>query len=175
MLTLNEVWFLQLMTSNPTQPISLISAMSSSRVIGSGDGMPWDVPEEYQHFLNTTRGQTLIIGRKSFEIFGPTLTSKRCFVITRSGRCFESAVAVASIDDAINQSRDHDERIFVAGGASVYSLALPLADEMQLSYIRGTFTGDTYFPEFDESDWGIVRQEDRGSYEFVHYKRTPSA
>ena len=163
------------MTNDQEKPIALISAMSSSRVIGSGDGMPWEVPEEYQHFLDTTRNQTLIIGRKSYEIFGPTLTSLRCFVITRSNQQFENAVTVGSIDDAIKQAREHDERIFVAGGASVYALALPLAHEMLLSYIRGDFTGDTYFPEFDESDWQIVEREDRGSYDFVYYRRTQLA
>ena len=29
----------------------IISAMSRDRVIGSGDGMPWSVPEEDQQFL----------------------------------------------------------------------------------------------------------------------------
>lgn len=159
------------MTSNPVKPISLISAMSSSRVIGSGDGMPWDVPEEYQHFLDTTRDQTLIMGRKSFEIFGPTLTSSRCFVITRSSRHFEDAIAVGSIKDAIEQARTFEQPVFIAGGASVYSIAIPLADEMLLSYIPGTFTGDTYFPEFDQAEWQIIKKEDRGSYDFVHYRR----
>ena len=58
----------------------IISAMGRNRVIGNGDGMPWHVPEEYQHFLDTTRDQTIIIGRRSFEIFGPTLTCAHCNV-----------------------------------------------------------------------------------------------
>ena len=29
------------------QTMIIIGAMSTDRVIGSGDGMPWDVPEEY--------------------------------------------------------------------------------------------------------------------------------
>ena len=31
--------------------VIIISAMSSDRVIGSGNGMPWNVPEEYEQFL----------------------------------------------------------------------------------------------------------------------------
>ena len=61
----------------------IISAMGRNHVIGSGGGMPWEVPEEYQHFQDTTRDQILIMGRKSFEIFGPTLTCEHCYVITR--------------------------------------------------------------------------------------------
>ena len=42
----------------------VIGAMSTDRVIGNGDGMPWDVPEEYAHFLRLVDGQTIIIGRR---------------------------------------------------------------------------------------------------------------
>jgi dihydrofolate reductase len=160
------------MPNNVTQkPIALISAMSTTRVIGSGDGMPWEVPDEYQHFLDTTRDQTLIMGRKSFEIFGPTLTSAHCYVITRGSGPFENATAVQSLDDAIEKAQSHDGKIFVAGGASIYALAIDRADEMQLSYIKGDFEGDAHFPDFDESAWKVVTREDRGDYEFVHYSR----
>lgn len=145
--------------------------MSRDHVIGSGDGMPWEVPDEYQHFLETTRDQTLIMGRKSFEIFGPTLTSKHCYVITRGNGPFENAVAVGSLEEAVEQARQQPERIFVAGGASIYAQAIDHADEMLLSYIKGEFDGDATFPEFDESDWMVNLREDRGDYEFVHYVR----
>lgn len=160
--------------SLPRSKLALISALSETRVIGSGAGMPWDVPDEYQHFLNTTRGQTLIIGRKSFEIFGPTLTSAHCYVITRGNGPFKNAVAVGSLDEAIERARQHDTKVFVSGGASVYAQAIGRADEMLLSYIKGHFEGDAHFPEFDEADWKIITREDRGGYEFVHYLRSPS-
>ena len=47
----------------------IIGAMAENRVIGSGDGMPWDVPEEYAHFQRLVDGQTIIIGRRSYRIF----------------------------------------------------------------------------------------------------------
>ena len=42
----------------------IIGAMSTDHVIGSGEGMPWDVPEEYAQFLRFIDGQTVIIGRR---------------------------------------------------------------------------------------------------------------
>ena len=42
----------------------VIGAMAMNHVIGSGDGMPWDVPEEYAQFLRFIDGQTVIIGRR---------------------------------------------------------------------------------------------------------------
>ena len=54
----------------------VISAMSRERVIGQGEGMPWDVPAEFDQFLGFIRDQTVIMGRRSWEIFGADLTSR---------------------------------------------------------------------------------------------------
>ena len=51
----------------------VISAMSQDRIIGKGDGLPWHVPEEYNQFLDIIRGQTVILGRRSYPIFGKGL------------------------------------------------------------------------------------------------------
>ena len=42
---------------------------------------------------------------------------------------------------------------------------------MYISYIKGNFTGDTRFPEFDEGDWEVVARRDHEGYEFVRYRR----
>ena len=153
----------------------IISAMGRNRVIGTGNKMPWEVPEEYQHFLDTTREAILIIGRKSFEIFGPTLTCQHCYVITRGDHDFVSATAVNSFAEAERRAEEHGRDVFVAGGASIYAIAIDHADTMQLSYIHGEFDGDAWFPEFSEDDWDVLRREDRGRYEFVEYQRKPNS
>ena len=62
--------------------------------------------------------------------------------------------------------------VFSAGGASIYAQTIPLADTMYLSYIKGRFTGDAYFPEFSEEEWAVERREDHPRFEFVVYRRT---
>lgn len=146
----------------------IISAMGRNRVIGSGDGMPWEVPEEYQHFLDTTRDQTIIIGRKSFEIFGPTLTCQHCIVLSRSDQQIENASVVQSFDDAIKLATAIGTDVYVAGGATIYAMAIQKADRMLLSYIEGDFEGDAFFPEIPDR-WTITSREHRGSYELVQY------
>lgn len=146
----------------------IISAMGQNRVIGSGDGMPWDVPEEYQHFLNTTRDQTIIIGRKSFEIFGPTLSCRHCIVLSRGAQTIENATVARSFDDAERLASETGCDVYVAGGASIYAIAVHKADRMLLSYIKGTFDGDAFFPDIPDR-WAVTSREDRGSYELVQY------
>ena len=79
----------------------IVGAMSSNRVIGSGDGMPWDVPEEYDHFLRLVEGKTIIIGRKSYEIFGGNLSSRHNIVVSRSRQDLEGAIVVPSVERAM--------------------------------------------------------------------------
>jgi dihydrofolate reductase len=150
----------------------IIGALTRDRVIGSGDGMPWDVPEEYEHFLRIVEGQTIVIGRRSFEIFGASLTSAHNVVVSRSGRQIPGAVVVPTIDDALREAEALGRTVFCAGGASVYAATVPRADAMYLSYIEGQYTGDAYFPEFDEQrDWTVERRERHSRFEFVVYRR----
>jgi dihydrofolate reductase len=148
----------------------IIGAMSSERVIGSGDGMPWDVPEEYAHFLRLIDGQTIIIGRRSYQIFGAGLTSAHTVVVSRSAS-LPGVSVVPSVDAALRVAGSFGTSVFSAGGASIYAQTLPHADTMFLSYIKGRFTGDAYFPEFSEAQWVVERREDHPRFEFVVYKR----
>lgn len=164
--------------SAPGPQVVIISAMAADRVIGSGDGMPWDVPQEYQHFLNTTRDATLILGRRSYEIFGPTLTSARCFVVTRhpdrftpSPNATSDGIAVSSLEEAVIRAREFDAHIYVAGGGQIYQQAIDTADGMLLSVIPGDWSGETYFPSFAADDWHVRLMEDRGSYQLTQYER----
>jgi dihydrofolate reductase len=151
--------------------VIIIGAMATNRVIGKGDGMPWDVPEEYAHFLRVIEQQTVIIGRRSYEIFGKGLTSAHNVVVSRSADHLEGAVPVRSVDEAARVARSFERVVFSAGGASIYAQTIPLADTMYLSYIKGQFSGDAYFPAFNEQEWTVERREDHPRFEFVVYRR----
>ncbi len=145
--------------------------MSKDRVIGSGEGMPWSVAEEYQQFLRFVEGQTVIMGRRSYDIFGPDLTSAHNIVISRSGVDQEGVEICGSVEEAVQRAGWYGKTVFCAGGGSIYAQMLPLVEDMYLSYIKGDFTGDAYFPEFDEGDWDVVERRDHEGFEFVHYRR----
>jgi len=158
----------------PATSMIIISAMSTGRVIGSGEGMPWHVPEEYQQFLRFITGQTVIMGRRSYDIFGPDLTSAHNLVVTRSGQTFTNAITCASLEEAIERAKGFGKTVFSAGGATIYRQTLPYAKAMYLSYIKGDFSGDTYFPDFAPANWTVEKQEDHAAFTFVIYRRKPS-
>ena len=149
----------------------IISAMSSDRIVGSGAGMPWSVPEEYKQFLSFVEGQTVIMGRRSYEIFGPDLSSSHNIVVSRSESAQEGVIVCGSIDEAVEKAASIGKTVFLAGGGTIYQQTLPLASAMYISFIKGNFDGDTYFPDFDASDWDVVERHDHEGFEFVHYRR----
>jgi dihydrofolate reductase len=121
--------------------------------------------------LRFVEGQTVIMGRRSYEIFGDDLTSAHNVVVSRSVRAAPGAIVCASVEEAIAAARSFGKTVFSAGGGSLYAQTIPLADAMYLSYIKGHFDGDTYFPDFDEAAWDVVRREDHPAFEFVVYQR----
>ena len=151
--------------------IIIIAALDRNYAIGDKDKMPWWIPEEYQQFLNFIKDQSVIMGRKTWEVFSKDLPSRRNFVISRTERNYERAVVVNSLNDALQQAQQFPEDVFIAGGASVYAQAMLVADKMYLSWIKGDFSGDAWFPEFDKQDWQVERRIDHKAFEFVVYSR----
>lgn len=149
----------------------IISAMTKDRVIGSGEGMPWNIPEEFQQFQSFIKDQTIIAGSRSYHIFKNDLTSKHNIVISRSTTEIEGTTVFSSIGKAHEFAKTKERAIYCIGGAAIYKLCLPLADKLYLSYIKENYKGDTYFPEFETSDWRIEKKKDNLDFEFVIYKR----
>ena len=150
--------------------VIIISAMTGNHVIGNESGLPWSIPEEYQQYLDFVEGNTVIMGRKSYNIYGKDLKKTRVLVITRQAS-ITGAKAVPSLEAAIEEAKLHTQRIFIAGGGSIYKVAIDLADEMYLSFIKGSFEGNTYFPLIKLEDWDIIREENHSRFIFKHFRR----
>ncbi|HEY0787011.1 MAG TPA: dihydrofolate reductase, partial [Thermoanaerobaculia bacterium] len=83
-----------------------------------------------------------------------------------------------SFDEAMRVARAENDDVFIGGGEEVFRHFLPTADRMIRTWIDEEFEGDTFFPEFDESEWRIVSREDhepdeknKYRYSFVVYER----
>jgi len=141
--------------------LSIIAAMSANRVIGNNNNLPWRLPADLKRFKSLTMGHHLIMGRKTFESIGQPLPGRTTVVITHQTGFAPAGVLVAhSIDQALHVVAEDDE-VFVAGGAQIYQQMLPRADRLYLTSIHEEFEGDTNFPEFEESDWQLISEENQ--------------
>jgi len=158
--------------------ISLIVAMGRNRVIGQNNQMPWHLPNDLQHFKNTTRGHTVVMGRKTFESIGRPLPDRRNIVLTRQTDYAPAGVEVVHTLDELHFPAD--EEVFIIGGSEIFSAFLPVADRLYITYIEGAFTGDTFFPPYDRNEWkliylrnGIQDEKNTHPHAFVTYERKP--
>jgi dihydrofolate reductase len=152
--------------------MTIIAAMTRDRVIGKDNAMPWHIPEEFKHFKKITTGHTLIMGRKTFESLGGPLPRRNTIVVSRSFSEETEGIDVCrTLSEAVEKAKSYGKKIFIAGGAAIYRQALPLADKLYLSYIKKDYDGDTYFPEFEESEWEVTEEEDHPEFVFVVYER----
>ena len=161
--------------------LSLIAAVARNGAIGRDNALLWTEPEDRKHFRRVTMGCPVIMGRKTWESlparFRP-LPGRRNVVITRN-REWQSAgaEAVASIGAALDLLAG-TPKAFVIGGAEVYALALPLADELVLTEIDAELIGDTFFPAWDRARFTSAAREPRAvangvGYSFATYSRKP--
>ena len=160
--------------------LSIIAAMSANRVIGNNNNLPWRLPADLKRFKSLTMGHHLIMGRKTFESIGQPLPGRTTVVIThQTGFAPEGVLVAHSIDQALHVVAGDDE-VFVAGGAQIYQQMLPRADRLYLTSIHEEFEGDTNFPEFEESDWQLISEENQEpdaknpyTYSFLIYEKKP--
>ena len=155
--------------------VSLIVCHAEQNVIGFKNKMPWHLPNDLKHVKKLTQGNTIVMGRKTFESLGRPLPNRRNVVLTRN-RDFD-----AEGIDVIHEVADIKElegEVFIFGGSGVYNQTMDLVDEMHITRIHETFGGDTFFPEYDESEWelvsseeGIIDDKNRYPHEFLHFRR----
>ncbi len=151
--------------------INIIAAMTKSRVIGKNNKLPWHIPEDLQNFKRITSGNTIIMGRKTYESIGRPLPNRNNIVISRDMPPTQGLEVCRSVQEALEKAKNYGKDIYIVGGSSIYEQTIPIADKMYLSYIKKDYDGDAFFPEFNEADWEIEKREQHEEFELVVYKR----
>jgi dihydrofolate reductase len=139
------------MIQTKTKNWKAIAAMSINRVIGKDNQLPWDVPEDMKFFMDTTRGHTVVMGRKTFESLGKPLPKRKNVVITRNPDAMRDIQGIEVIRDLSEvDGLEIQGDLFIIGGSEIYTLALPYCSDLYLTHIKLTVDGDAYFPKFED-------------------------
>jgi len=126
--------------------IAVIAAMAQNRTIGLDGKLPWQLPGDLQRFKQLTMGQTLLMGRKTYQSIGRPLPGRETLVLSRDGRFqAEGCTVVSSLAEGITTAQS--EQLFICGGEEIYRQALPLAEKIYLTELLIDVDGDTFFPE----------------------------
>jgi len=150
--------------------VSLIAAVAANRVIGSRGAIPWRLPGDMARFRKLTMGHPVIMGRATFQSLGRPLAGRVNIVLSRDPslrlpgcrvvRAREEALAAAAVDAAGAPTTEPEA--FVIGGAEVYSLFLPIADRLYMTWVDAEIPGDTFFPEVAWEQWQVTGESAPG-------------
>lgn len=155
--------------------VSLIVAHADQNVIGFKGSMPWHLPDDLKHVKRLTEGNTIVMGRKTYDSIGRPLPNRRNVVMTRDKNFTAEGV---DIIHSVDEIKSLDGKVFIFGGSNIYKETMHLVDEMYVTRIYETFGGDTFFPEYDIGEWtvsdretGEVNMRNKYPHEFIHYVR----
>jgi len=152
--------------------VVMVAAVAENGVIGLGGDIPWSIPEDLKHFRETTKGNTVVMGRKTFESIGHPLPYRTNIVVTRQVNWTADGVFVAgSVEESIELAQEFDGDIMIIGGAQVYAAAMDHADVQILTEVHQSPEGDTYYPDFERDGWRETGREVREGFDFVWLER----
>jgi dihydrofolate reductase len=173
--------------------ISIITAMTKEFVIGKGNKLPWNIPDELQYFKSKTLNKAIIMGGNTFvSINKKPLPYRYNIVLTKNPDQYiynnnynnqkistenlsfttnikDSLLIANNFYDNLNQScannySDQQKEVMVIGGREIYQQYLPLANKLYISIIKNNYPGDILFPEYDKFLWYKVCSEEYAEF-----------
>ena len=152
----------------------LIIAVDKNWAIGKDNKLMWSIPGDMKFFRETTKGNVIIMGRKTLESFpqGQPLGNRVNIVITRNPDYkVKGAVVVHSVEEALEEAAKHEGEPYVIGGESIYRAMLKYCDVALVTKIDHAFDADTYFPDLDaDEEWEMTNiSEEQTCFNLEYY------
>lgn len=158
--------------------MELIVAVYDDWGIGREGTQPIALSADRKFFRQTTRGATVIVGRRTIEDFPgkKPLPGRVNLAMSRSEAEIPGFTVCHSPEEVLAQTKNVP-RAFVIGGGSVYRQMLPYCDRAYVTKVHTTPESDTFFPNLDEDqDWVLSQtlqsgEENGIAYEMLLYCR----
>jgi len=125
--------------------IKLIWAQENSGGIGINNELPWHFKEDLKNFKSITINSAIVMGRKTWESLQIKPLPKRRNIVLSSNNINE-VECYSNVDELMDNVK-YESSIFIIGGAQIYNIFYPMADELHISFInKKTPNIDVFFP-----------------------------
>ena len=162
--------------------LCLIWAQDRAGAVSRQNAIPWHLPEDMNHFRETTMGCPVIMGRRTWQAIGSRpLSGRQNIVLVRGNDPFDVAGAVrsSSIGDAIMMAGSgKPAKAFIIGGADLHARALPVAQRVYVTEVDVEVEGaDAFAPPVPPTQWmrhletELKASQSGMRYRFVEYRR----
>lgn len=151
--------------------MSIIAAMAKNRVIGKDNKLPWSIPDDLKNFKKLTTGNTIIMGRKTYESIGKPLPNRNNIVVSSTMQPSNGVQVCKNIQEALETAKSTGKEIFIIGGANIYEQTMHLADKLYITHVKKDYEGDAFFPEINQTEWQTENLEENPEFELKLYTR----
>ncbi|MBW9153963.1 dihydrofolate reductase [Clostridium estertheticum] len=160
--------------------LTFIVAIGDNFAIGKNNDLLWHFSKDLKRFKQITSGNTIIMGRKTFESLPGILPSRHHIVITKDKDFVinDDRVTILNSKEELFAFMKDDEEYFVIGGGSIYKLLLPYCNKIHLTKVHKEYNADIFFPKLDYSEWncreeetGFINDDKTTSYTFLTLER----
>ena len=144
-----------------------IVAVDRNLAIGKGGTLPWHYSADMKFFKETTTGNAVLMGSRTWRTLKGPLKDRINLVLSRDPnlRSNDSVTVMSALDSALKFAQGYDGHLFVIGGARVYEAFLPHVERWIVTEVPLWVEGaDTFMPSnfLDGFELYEVRQLDEG-------------
>ena len=154
--------------------LAIIVGISRENAIGVKGKLPWNLPEDLEHFKQLTMGQTVIMGKNTWlslpEKVRP-LPGRINLVLSDVPFEAKGAQVYYTLEEVLKAGKETGKEVFIIGGAMLYKTAMPFCDTLHISHVKRNVNGDTFFPEIKESEWKCIEEKDHADFTYKKYVR----
>ena len=143
-----------------------IVAVDRNLAIGKGGKLPWHYSADMKFFKETTIGNAVVMGRRTWLTLKGPLPDRQNIVLSRDQNLAnESLIAMSNVESVLDFARQQEGHLFVIGGAKVYESFLPHIQRWIVTEVPLAVEGaDTFMPAnfLDGFELYELRQLDQG-------------
>lgn len=145
--------------------MKLIVAVNEKWGIGKGNDLLYHLPSDMKFFRNTTKGNIIVIGRKTLESFpnAKPLPYRTNVVLTRDKTYqAEDTVILNSCEEVLEYIKNNSEsETYICGGEEIYRLFLPYCSEALVTKVSDSCNAEKFMPNLDNDDnWELIEKSE---------------
>ncbi len=141
--------------------IIFVGAHDNKLGMGLKGSLPWGLIQgDKEHVHHLANGKAIVVGERSYHNYRDirkAFATEDVTVISKSVTELPDAKVVNSLEPILHRAKAED--LWVLGGGSIFKQLLPHANKMYITKIEGEFEADTFFPEYDSSEWEVISCE----------------
>ena len=144
-----------------------IVAVDRNLAIGKDGKLPWHYSADMKFFKETTIGNTVVMGRRTWLTLRGPLPNRQNILLSREQNfpASDSVIVMSDVESVLDFARKQEGHLFVMGGAKVDESFLPHVQRWIVTEVPLAVEGaDTFMPSnfLDGFDLYELRQLDEG-------------